>query len=40
MLDLSFASEALFSNRGSQVFEPFPSFMLKDQQMRGKSGFL
>jgi ubiquitin-protein ligase len=39
-LDLSFAAEALFSTRSWNVFEPFPSFMLKQKQIRGKSGFL
>lgn len=39
-LDLSFAAEALFSSRSWNVFEPFPSFMLKQHQIRGKAGFL
>lgn len=39
-LDLSFASESVASSRSSTVFEPFPSFLLKKNQIRGKSGFL
>mmetsp|Transcript_25973 Transcript_25973/g.25555 ORF Transcript_25973/g.25555 Transcript_25973/m.25555 type:complete len:468 (-) Transcript_25973:1237-2640(-) len=40
MLDLSFAGEAAASARAQTVFEPFPSFLLKREQMRGKAGFL
>ena len=39
-LELSLASEALGSQRAATVFEPFPSFFLKQRQIRGKSGFL
>lgn len=39
-LDLSFAAEAALSARSHTVFEPFPSFLLKKNQIRGKSGFL
>ena len=39
-LDVSFAAEAITSVRNATVFEPFPSFLLKQSQMRGKSGFL
>mmetsp|Transcript_11550 Transcript_11550/g.11607 ORF Transcript_11550/g.11607 Transcript_11550/m.11607 type:complete len:696 (-) Transcript_11550:31-2118(-) len=40
MLDLSLAAEALTSPRALTIFEPFPSFMLKSNQIRGKAGFL
>ena len=39
-LDFSFAAEAATSERNSTIFEPFPSFLLKKNQLRGKSGFL
>jgi ubiquitin-conjugating enzyme E2 Q len=39
-LDLSFASESALSGRNQTVFEPFPSFLLKKNQIRGKAGFL
>lgn len=39
-LDVSFAAEAALSGRNQVVFEPFPSFLLKKDQIRGKSGFL
>jgi len=30
-LDLAYAAEAAFANRATAVFEPFPSFLLKNQ---------
>jgi ubiquitin-protein ligase len=39
-LDLSFAAVSMASVRAQTIFEPFPSFMLKSQQIRGKAGFL
>ena len=39
-IDLSFAAESVTSQRSLTVFEPFPSFLLKKNQLRGKSGFL
>ena len=40
LLDLSLAAESAASGRSHTVFEPFPSFLLKKNQIRGKSGFL
>lgn len=40
LLDISFAAESATSGRNLTVFEPFPSFLLKKNQIRGKSGFL
>ena len=39
-IDVSTASIAAFSGRSLNIFEPFPSFLLKNRQVRGKSGFL
>jgi hypothetical protein len=39
-LNISLAAKALFSNRAGQVFEPFPTFFLKKNEMRGKRGNL
>jgi hypothetical protein len=39
-LELAFAAKAAFSGRSTNVFEPFPSFMLKSNQVRGRAGFL
>lgn len=39
-LELAFAAKAAFSQRATNVFEPFPSFMLKSNQVRGRAGFL
>jgi len=39
-LDMSFAACAADSGRALSIFEPFPSFLLKDRQIRGKSGYL
>ena len=39
-LDMSFAACAADSGRVQSIFEPFPSFLLKDRQIRGKSGYL
>lgn len=39
-LDMSFAACAAESGRALSIFEPFPSFLLKDRQIRGKSGYL
>ena len=38
--DISIAAIAANSGRAQNVFEPFPSFLLIDRQIRGKSGFL
>lgn len=38
MLDLSLASECAFC--GPTSFEPFPSFLLKNSEMRSKRGYL
>lgn len=38
--DISIAVIAANSNRALHVFEPFPSFLLFNRQIRGKSGFL
>jgi ubiquitin-protein ligase len=40
ILDLSFASASVGSTRALTIFEPFPSFFLKQDQIRGKAGFL
>ena len=39
-MDISIAAIAANSARSLNVFEPFPSFLLFDRQIRGKSGFL
>ncbi|CAI2384941.1 unnamed protein product [Moneuplotes crassus] len=39
-LDLSIFSECLMSDRAGQCFEPFPSFLLKDRELRSKRGYL
>lgn len=39
-LELSLAAKALFSTRGPAVFEPFPTFFLKNKEIRTKRGFL
>ena len=39
-LDLSLASNALASIRAPDVFEPFPTFFLKEREIREKAGFL
>jgi hypothetical protein len=39
-LDLSFAAVSAGSNRAHNIFEPFPSFFLKREQIRGRAGFL
>jgi ubiquitin-protein ligase len=39
-LEMSFAAVSMASTRAQTIFEPFPSFMLKSQQIRGKAGFL
>ena len=39
-LELAFAAKAAFSGRATNVFEPFPSFMLLSNQIRGRAGFL
>ena len=39
-LDISIAAKALFSGRGTTVFEPFPTFFLKHNEMRSKRGYL
>lgn len=38
MLDLSLASECAFT--GPTSFEPFPSFLLKNKELRSKRGYL
>ena len=38
--DLSLASKAISSQRVGQIFEPFPTFFLKHNEMRGKRGNL
>lgn len=38
--DLSVAAKALFSGRSTQIFEPFPSFFLKHNEIREKRGNL
>ncbi len=38
-LDLSLAAKALFSPRAYDIFEPFPSFFLIDQEYRNRSVF-
>jgi len=40
LLNLSIASKALFSSRAAQIFEPFPTFFLKNFELRGKRGNL
>ena len=37
-VDLCLASQAAASASSAKVFEPFPSFMLKEQQMRARAG--
>lgn len=39
-LNAACAANAVFSGRSKDVFEPFPTFMLKKQEMRSKAGFL
>jgi hypothetical protein len=39
-LDLSISAKALFSGRNGAVFEPFPTFFLKNTEMRSKRGNL
>ena len=38
--DLSLASKAISSQRVTDIFEPFPTFFLKQSEMRGKRGNL
>ena len=38
--DLSLASKAISSQRVGQIFEPFPTFFLKHNELRGKRGNL
>ena len=38
--DLSIAAKALYSYRATQIFEPFPSFFLKHNEIRDKRGNL
>lgn len=40
LFDLSIAGKALTSSRVGQIFEPFPSFYLKKNEMRDKRGNL
>jgi hypothetical protein len=39
-LDISLAAKALYSTRATTVFEPFPTFFLKNNELRTKRGFL
>ena len=39
-IDVGIAAVALFSGRKFDVFEPFPSFFLKDREIRLHSGYL
>ncbi|CAI2379218.1 unnamed protein product [Moneuplotes crassus] len=39
-LNLSIFSECLMSERVHKIFEPFPSFFLKDKELRTKRGYL
>ena len=39
-LDISIASKAVYSSRGAQIFEPFPTFCLKGFEIRDKRGNL
>lgn len=39
-LDLSIFSECVMGGRAAKTFEPFPSFFLKDKEMRTKRGYL
>ena len=38
-LDLSLAYKAIFSARALDIFEPFPSFFLKEKEQRERSVF-
>ena len=38
-LDLSLAAKAVFSARGLDIFEPFPTFFLKGKEERKRSVF-
>lgn len=38
--DLSLASKAISSQRVTDIFEPFPTFFLKQSEIRGKRGNL
>lgn len=38
-MNLSVAAKAIYSARVLDVFEPFPSFLLKNQEYRGRSAF-
>lgn len=40
VLDLSIFSECVMGGRAAKTFEPFPSFFLKDKEMRSKRGYL
>ena len=40
LLNVNLAAKALFSSRGLSVFEPFPTFFLKQREIRTKRGFL
>jgi hypothetical protein len=40
LFDLSLAAKAISSQRAAQIFEPFPSFFLKDREFRKKNGNL
>ena len=39
-LDLSVFSECVMGSRVAKTFEPFPSFFLKDKELRSKRGYL
>jgi hypothetical protein len=40
LFDISLAAKALLSTRSTQIFEPFPSFFLKYNEIRDKRGNL
>ena len=40
LLDISLASKAIFSGRAYTVVEPFPTFFLKNTELRTKRGYL
>ena len=39
-LDLSIFSECVMGGRAAKTFEPFPTFFLKDKELRSKRGYL
>ncbi len=39
-LDISLTAKAIFSSSNTVVSEPFPTFFLKNTEMRSKRGFL